>query len=43
MAKWSKSAKEIALEKQAAKTGKASDHQRLVNKQISNHDKRNRG
>jgi len=42
MAKWSKSAKEIALEQKVAKTGKPSDTQALVNKQISNANKRGR-
>lgn len=43
MAKWSKSAKEIALERKLERTGSDADAQRLVNKQISNANKRGRG
>jgi hypothetical protein len=42
MGTWSKSAKEIALEKKVARTGSDRDAQQLVNQQIKNHTKRGR-
>lgn len=42
MSKQSKSAKEMALEKKAARTGKDSDYQNLVNQQIKNNNRRGR-
>jgi hypothetical protein len=40
MAKWSKSAKELAQEQKAAQSGKDRDYQALVNTQIRNAGKR---